>query len=53
MNLQIMVSPGTKLWREMLFYCLDIILLSKDIKNLGVLLIFFQSMLLVVFNEFD
>lgn len=44
------------LWQEMLFYCLDILLLSKDVKGLDfikILLIFFQNMLLVVFDEFD
>ena len=37
----------------MLFYRLDILLLSKDIKELGILFIFFQNMLSVVFDEFD
>lgn len=48
-----LLSSGIKLWREMLFYCLDILLPSKDIKDLGILLIFFQNILLVVFDEFD
>lgn len=37
----------------MLFYHLDILLLSKDIKDSGILFIFFQKMLSVVFDEFD
>lgn len=41
-----------KFWREML-YCLGILLLSKDIKDLGILWNLFQSMLTVVFDEFD
>lgn len=43
------------LWQEMLFYCLDILLLSKDIKDLDFvrILLTFQNMLLVVFDEFD
>lgn len=37
----------------MLFYRLNILLLCKNIKDLGILLIFFQSVLSVVFDEFD
>lgn len=37
----------------MLFYHLDVLLHSKDIKDSGILFIFFQKMLSVVFDEFD
>lgn len=38
----------------MLFYCLDVLLPSKDIKDLEIFLIFFQNILLVDdFDEFD
>lgn len=36
----------------MLFYCLEILLLSKDIRDLGILLVFFQSMFSIV-DEFE
>lgn len=45
-------SSDMKLWRGMLFYCLEILLLSKDIRDLGILLIFFQSMFSIV-DEFE